>query len=106
VLAYLTANRDLVVDYVRQHMPGITVDEPEATYLAWLDCRSAGIPGNPFKFFLKEAKVVLSDGGIFGRPGEGFLRLNFGCPRSLLETGLAAMAEALSRQAAGVAPAD
>jgi cysteine-S-conjugate beta-lyase len=101
VLAYLTANRDMVVDYVRQRMPGITIGVPEATYLAWLDCRSAGIPGNPFKFFLKEAKVVLSDGRIFGQAGEGFLRLNFGCPRSLLEAGLAAMADALARQTTG-----
>ncbi len=53
VLAYLEANRDYLIDYVRSHMPGIGVARPEGTYLAWLDCRGAGIDGNPHRFFLK-----------------------------------------------------
>jgi cystathionine beta-lyase len=56
----------------------------EATYLAWLDCRNTGIQGNPFEFFLKKANVALNDGGEFGRGGEGFVRLNFACPRIML----------------------
>jgi cystathionine beta-lyase len=69
----------------------------EATYLAWLDCRNAGIRGNPFEFFLKEAKVALNDGGEFGRGGEGFVRLNFACPRKMLREAIDRMCGALKK---------
>jgi cystathionine beta-lyase len=68
----------------------------EGTYLAWLDCRNAGIAGNPQKFFLEKAKVALNDGPSFGRGGEGFVRLNFGCPRAVLTQALERMARALA----------
>jgi cystathionine beta-lyase len=70
---------------------------PEATYLAWLDFRQAGIPGDPYKFFLDEARVALSCGLNFGRGGEGYARLNFGCPRSMLIEGLERMRAAMAR---------
>ena len=54
-----------------------------------------GIPGNPFEFFLKEAKIALNDGVAFGKGGQGFVRLNFGCPRSTLEEALGRMKTAL-----------
>jgi cystathionine beta-lyase len=95
VLRYLEANLDFLLQYVEVHLPGISMSRPEATYLAWLSCHEAGIPGNPHKFFLKQAKVAVSDGAIFGRGGEGFVRLNFGCPRSMLTEALDRMKEAL-----------
>jgi cystathionine beta-lyase len=95
VLRYLEANRDLLVQYVSEQMPGVHMGKPEATYLAWLDCREAGIPGNPHKFFLEQAKVAVNDGVAFGRGGEGFVRLNFGCPRSTLLEALDKMRAAL-----------
>lgn len=70
---------------------------PEATYLGWLDFHQAGLPGDPYKFFLKEARVALSSGPSFGRGGEGFARLNFGCPRSMLVEGLERMRTAMTR---------
>jgi cystathionine beta-lyase len=95
-LAYLEANRDHVVATVRREMPGVSVAPPEATYLAWLDCRQAGIPDNdPYTFFLGRAKVALNDGRTFGRGGEGHVRLNFGCPRATVTEGLGRMARAL-----------
>jgi len=94
-LAYLQMNRDVVRAYVEEELPGITMGKPEGTYLAWLDCRQAGIPGNPHEFFLQQAKVALNDGAAFGTGGEGFVRLNFGCPRSLLMEGLERIKEAL-----------
>ncbi len=97
--AYLTANRDFLVTYVAEHMPALRTTVPQATYLAWLDCREAGIEGSPYKFFLEQAKVALSDGASFGPGGEGFVRLNFGCPRALLAEGLGRMAAALGRAA-------
>jgi len=96
VLRYMETNRDFVVAFVGHSMPGVSVAAPEGTYLAWLDCRAAGIPGNVHEFFLKEARVALNDGTTFGPGGEGFVRLNFGCPRALLEEGLERMRSALN----------
>src|SRR5213079_3327104 len=97
LLRYLEVNRDFVVDYARKHLPRVVVAPPEGTYLAWLDCRGAAIPGgDPFTFFLERARVALSDGATFGRGGAGFVRLNFGCPRSLLTEGLDRMRDALA----------
>ncbi|MGH7349725.1 MAG: MalY/PatB family protein, partial [Candidatus Rokuibacteriota bacterium] len=97
LLRYLEANRDFLADYVRRHLPGVTMAPPEGTYLAWLDCRSAGpAAADPFTFFLDRAKVALNDGALFGRGGQGFVRLNFGSPRALLTDGLERMRRALS----------
>jgi cysteine-S-conjugate beta-lyase len=97
---YLTANRDYLVGYVERELPGIRISVPDATYLAWLDCselvKSGKISESPFGFFLKEARVALNDGAAFGAGGEGFVRLNFGCPRQLLVEGLERMKKALA----------
>jgi cystathionine beta-lyase len=95
VLEYLEANRDFVYDYVEGQLPGVTMAKPEGTYLAWLDCREAPIPEDPYRFFREEARVMLNDGASFGPGGEGFVRLNFGCPRAILEEGLERMRAAL-----------
>jgi len=95
-LAYLQANRDFVADYVRRELPGVAMVAPEATYLAWMDCRQSGIAGSPQEFFLERARVALHDGAWFGTRGEGFVRLNFGCPRATLAEALARMRDALT----------
>jgi cystathionine beta-lyase len=97
VLIYLKNNQDFLSQYVEEKLPGVVMTKMEATYLAWLDCKDAGIPGNPFKFFLEEAKVALNDGVEYGRGGEGFVRLNFACPRKILAEALDQMAAALKR---------
>ncbi len=97
LLAYLEANRDFVYDYVRTSLPTITMAKPEATFLAWLDCRQAGIPGpRPCEYFIDNARVATNDGATFGRGGEGFVRLNFGCPRSTLVEALERMRRQLA----------
>jgi cystathionine beta-lyase len=88
VLAYLEANCDYLLDYLATHSPAIKCYRPEGTFLAWLDCRQAGIPGNPHKFFLEQARVAVNDGDAFGLGGEGFVRLNFACPRATLTEAL------------------
>lgn len=93
--AYLTANRDLLVQFVAEELPALRTTLPQATYLAWLDCREAGIDGNPYKFFLEYARVALSDGATFGAGGDGFVRLNFGCPQPQLLEALERMRGAL-----------
>ncbi|HSR30130.1 MAG TPA: PatB family C-S lyase, partial [Anaerolineae bacterium] len=96
VLRYLEANRDFLFDYVQYgNLPGLTMAQPEGTYLAWLDCREAGLTDNPQKFFLEQASVALSDGAFFGQGGEGFVRLNFACPRVTLVDALERMRSAL-----------
>ncbi len=95
LLDYLEANRDYVCDYVAAHMPGLTCQRPEGTFLAWLDCREAALPGGPHQFFLERARVALNDGVLFGPGGEGFVRLNFGCPRATLTEALERMQNAL-----------
>ena len=95
MLAYLHANREYLYKTVKHELPGIRMRRPEGTYLAWLDCREAGIEGNPQKFFLEKGRVAFNDGETFGRGGEGFVRLNFGCPRPILEDALERMRQAL-----------
>jgi cystathionine beta-lyase len=95
VLAYLQANRELVAEFTAAQLPGIGHFPPEATYLAWLDCREIGLEPSPYQFFLSRAKVALSDGAAFGGPGRGFVRLNFATSRRILSEALGRMAEAL-----------
>jgi len=95
LLNYLQANRDWLLDYVAQHLPQLRTTSPQATYLAWFNCRHAGIIGNPQQFFVNKAGVALNDGLTFGPGGKGFLRLNFGCPRNILVQGLERMRAAL-----------
>jgi cystathionine beta-lyase len=94
-LNYMQANRDFLVDYVTGELPGVEVWRPEGTFLAWLDCRRLGFNGLPGEFFLKNGGVGLNEGSDFGKAGEGFVRLNFGCPRKLLEQGLGRMKTAI-----------
>lgn len=92
---YLTANRDFLVDYVTEKMPGVRVTIPDATYLAWLDFTQLNLKQSPFEFFMKEAKVAVSDGKIFGNGGEEHIRLNFGASRKILKRGLDQMRKAI-----------
>ncbi|ABA90266.1 pyridoxal-5'-phosphate-dependent enzyme [Syntrophotalea carbinolica DSM 2380] len=90
LLDYLRDNRNLVLDAVAA-MPGLQVTRGEATYLTWIDARSTGLE-DPAGFF-EQAGVGLSDGREFGAPG--FVRLNFGCPRVVLQQALERMRKAL-----------
>lgn len=61
---------------------------PEATYLGWLDFRQTPLAHDPYTILLEQARVALNDGRTFGAGGDGFVRLNFGCPRSTLAEAL------------------
>ncbi len=84
LLVYLESNRDFLYDFVQNELPGIEMARPEGTYLAWLDCRGLNLAQKPSEFFKTEAKVAMNDGEWFGTGGQGFVRLNFGCPRPML----------------------
>lgn len=94
VLSVLEQNRRQLVE---QLPAGIRCHSPEATFLAWLDCRSLGIGADPMPFFRDEAKVLLFSGPAFGAAGEGFVRLNFGTSPQVLEETLSRMTAALRR---------
>jgi len=95
MITYLEGNRDYLVDFIHRELPGFTMGTPEATYLAWLDCRNAGIEGNPQKFFMEKARVAFGDGEGFGKSGKGFVRINFGCTRKILATALEQVKQAM-----------
>ena len=95
LLPYLRGNRDFLVQYVEEHLPGVKITVPEATFLAWLDMRDTPIADAPFKTLLEVGRVALNDGASFGMGGEGFVRLNFGCPRAVLMDGLERIRKAL-----------
>ncbi|MGB9591294.1 MAG: MalY/PatB family protein [Candidatus Kryptoniota bacterium] len=98
VLKYLQANRDFLVDWLETNIPEIYFTQPEGTYLAWLDMRPLGLKPTPFEFFLQKARVAFNDGKTFGNAGEGFVRLNFGTQRSILQEALERMALALKER--------
>ena len=101
---YLWDNYQYTLDFLRDNIPGITVPPLEGTYLMWLDCRFAapgGIPQAGFSDslsnYLKDSHgVVLTSGTVYGRDGEGFLRLNIACPRKTLTEGLRRLAKGIN----------
>ena len=90
LLTVLRSNYERVYSFVQERLPRIRMLPMEATYLAWLDMRDLGLEA-PDRFF-EEHGVGLSNGALFGAPG--FLRLNFGCPRTMLEEALERMERA------------
>ncbi len=96
LLAYLEGNRDTVVQFLAEHMPGIKPAKLEGTYLMWLDCRALDLPEEAAEWFHAHARVFFSDGLIFGEAGRGFVRMNIATNRSTLVTALERMRDALS----------
>lgn len=94
LLSILRGHRARLIKAVAE-WPGVTMQAPESTYLAWLDMRAAGLGEAPHKTLLKEARVALSDGAAFGHPG--FVRLNFGTTAAQLDMALARMDSVLKR---------
>jgi cystathionine beta-lyase len=98
VLAYLLENRDLVMDFFASQIPDLRVLTPEATYMAWLDCRELDLPADPSSFFLEHGRVALTGGNEFGAPGKGFARINFATSRTILLEILERMESAVHRR--------
>ena len=99
---YLEGNIDLVMDYFQGRggaaPAAVTPVRPEASFLVWLDCRKLGLPPEGLQaLFRDKAGVLLSNGAAYGPGGEGFLRMNVGCPRSVLRTALQRMGAVLER---------
>lgn len=93
VRAQLDENRWLLRSLLAEQLPGARYQPPQASFLAWIDCRGLGLDGDPAGTFLDRGRVALSPGDQFGRQGQGFARLNMGTSPELL-------AEAVRRMAA------
>jgi cystathionine beta-lyase len=89
MLAYVQGNVDFVDVYLRERIPAIRVMKPQASFLAWLDCRGLGLGHDALvDLFVKKARLALNDGEMFGPGGEGFMRMNVGTSRRVLATAL------------------
>lgn len=97
LLTYVAENVRLVEQFCKKHLPQIIPVIPESTYMIWLDCRKLGLEGDALKdFFITEAKVGFNDGRVFGAGGEGFMRMNVACPRSIVKEALERMKQAVN----------
>lgn len=89
LLQYIHGNYLFFKDYCEEHLPQLPVAPLEGTYLAWMDCRSLGIPSEELEEeLMKEAKLWLNAGSMYGKEGEGFMRWNLACPRQLVKEGM------------------
>ncbi|CAM3831693.1 MalY/PatB family protein [Marinicrinis lubricantis] len=95
---YLKGNVEYALSYLEEHLPEVVPMRPEGTYLLWVDCRGLGrdIDGLK-KLMYQEAEVAFNEGSVFGTEGEGYLRINLACPRSVLEEGLRRFCEAAKK---------
>ncbi|HEY5510654.1 MAG TPA: PatB family C-S lyase [Prolixibacteraceae bacterium] len=93
---YLEGNRDYLLNFINTKMPKLTMTFTEATYLAWIDFSEYGMRESDMnRLLIDKAEVVLNKGSIYGKKGEGFFRLNFACPRQVLEEALVRIEEVL-----------
>ena len=89
LIRYIEQNILFAEQYVAQHLPQVKVVRPEASFLVWLDCRALGLSHEALiDLFVNRARLALNDGEMFGHGGEGFMRMNVGCPRTVLQQAL------------------
>ena len=97
LLDYLQGNLEYTLSYFSNNIPQINVIQPEGTYLVWLDCRDLCFSIKELdEFVLQRARVAMNGGHIFGTEGEGFMRLNIACPRSMLKNALQGIEKAVA----------
>lgn len=94
---YVDGNKRLVSTFLKENLPDIKIVHAEATYLVWLNLSALQGSGKEIGGFLREKTgLYLTDGGLYGRGGENFLRMNLACPRSVVEDGLRRMREGIA----------
>ncbi len=94
--SYVIENVNFVDEYLKKNIPQIKVYRPQASFLVWLDCRELKLSQPELvQLFEDKAGLALNDGTMFGKEGEGFMRLNIGCPRSILNKALESLKKAI-----------
>lgn len=99
LLIYIEDNYIFVQQYLQNNIPQIKAIKMEGTYLLWLDCREMGLSQKELvNFFINKAGLALNDGAKFGKGGKGFMRMNLGCSRKLIEQALDQLAIAIKNK--------
>lgn len=89
LIEYIQNNVDYIDTFTRENTPKIKVIRPQASYLVFLDCRELGLSQEQLNdFFVNKVHLALNDGEMFGKEGKGFMRINVGCPLSILQKAL------------------
>ena len=97
--AYLLENIDFTQAFLEEHLPMVSMIRPQASYLIFLDFRKLGWSQEMLtRVVMEDAHLALNDGTMFGQRGEGFLRLNVGCPKSVLNKALHQLADAINKK--------
>ncbi len=100
MLAYLEGNIEAVESYLSENIPSVKAIRPQASFLIWLDCRELGLTQKELvDMFVNKAHLALNDGAMFGRQGEGYMRLNIGLPRRELLKALGCLKQAVGELA-------
>jgi cystathionine beta-lyase len=95
-LEQLRRNRELLAAELERNLPNVGYRMPEATYLAWLDCRALSLGADPARHFLEHGRVSLGHGTDFGAAGSGFARFNFATSPAAIAEGVARMKRSLT----------
>lgn len=99
LVAYIKENVDYLDEFLKKNTPKIKAIRPQASYLVFLDCRELGLSQEKLiKFFVDDAHLALNQGAMFGKEGAGFMRLNIGCPKSILQKALNNLKNAYDEQ--------
>lgn len=99
LLKYIQKNIDFVVDYVEKNIPKVKCIVPEASYLVFLDFRGLEICQESLVHLCVDgAKLALNDGAMYGKEGEGFMRINLACPQSIIAQALHQLKDAIEKQ--------
>lgn len=85
LIVYLKGNIDFVINFFKINLPKVEITSPEGTFLLWLDFRKYGEESFVKDILINKAHVGLEEGSIFGQEGQGFFRMNIGCPKKILE---------------------
>lgn len=96
LLEYIEGNIQFLEDFITTHISDIKSMRPQASFLVWLDCRKLNLTQKQLvDLFVNKAFLALNDGTMFGHEGNGFMRMNIACPRSVLNNALISLAKAI-----------
>jgi len=97
MLNYVEANIDFVIDFINKRIPKIAITKPEATYLLWLDMKEYGMSHEQLTdFFINDVGIAINQGKMFGKAGEGFIRLNVATSRDMILRALNSLESAIN----------
>ena len=99
MLKYVEENIKFIDGFLKTYIPQIKLYMPQASFLVWLDCKELGLSHKELIHLFKErAGLALNDGAMFGIEGAGYMRINAGCPRSIIEEALNRLKEAVNEK--------